>query len=172
MCQTEDAALRMAAENNFRNGYNCAQSVALAFAEELGVGRELVLRLSQPFGGGMSRMREVCGAVSGMLMCLGLLEGSPDASDRNAKNRCYEAGQELAAEFRRRNGSIVCRELLGLVPLGTSERAAEEGTADIHAVQSPESSERTAEYYRKRPCMSLVGDAAEIFSAFCRTRRA
>lgn len=130
----------------FLEGYNCAQSVVLAFQEELGLEKETAARLASSFGGGMGRLREVCGAVSGMFLAAGLLYGYSDPKDSAAKKAQYERVQRLAHEFSRRNGSIVCRELLGL---------------DHHA-DAPEPSARTPEYYKKRPCSDLVADAAEL----------
>lgn len=162
---------RAKAESLFQAGYNCSQSVIGALCEELGADFDAVMRLAQPFGGGMGRMREVCGSVSGMLMALGMTSGSSDASDKNAKDKEYALVQQLASQFRERNGSIVCRELLGLVPLGQSERALNgepsvSGPASAPDTTNPVSSERTAEYYKKRPCRQLCGDAAEIFQSW------
>jgi len=119
----------------------------------------------------MGRMREVCGTVSGMLMALGIATGSSDASDKKAKDVEYALVQQLSGRFRTQNGSIICRELLGIVPLGQSEHALNAEDSTVAAVQqsdirSPVSSERTAEYYKKRPCAALCGDAAEIFQAW------
>lgn len=133
----------------FREGYNCAQSVVKALAEELGADEEECVRAAQAFGAGMARMREVCGTVSGMFMALGLAIGSGDPKDKARKDALYAAAQSLAAEFKRRNGSIICAELLGLPGSG--------------GASPPESEERTAEYYKKRPCAELCGEAAEIF---------
>lgn len=98
----------------FEEGYNCAQSAAAPFAEEMGLSREDVLRLASPFGGGMGRLREVCGAVSGMLLAAGMLYGYASPTDMQAKRDTYAMVQELAARFREKNGSIICRELLGI----------------------------------------------------------
>ncbi|HAH63778.1 MAG TPA: hypothetical protein DCL73_16955 [Treponema sp.] len=162
---------REKAESLFQSGHNCSQSVIGALCGELGADFDAVMRLAQPFGGGMGRMREVCGSVSGMLMALGMASGSSDASDKNAKDKEYELVQQLAARFREKNGSIVCRELLGLVPLGQAERAlngeqAVSGPASASDMTNPVSSGRTAEYYKKRPCRQLCGDAAEIFQTW------
>lgn len=137
-----------AARACFLEGYNCAQSVVLAFQKELEIDPAAAARLASSFGGGMGRLREVCGAVSGMFLAAGLLYGYCDPKDTAAKKAQYERVQKLAAEFSRRNGSIVCRELLGL---------------DHHA-DSPEPAARTREYYRKRPCADLVADAADILA--------
>lgn len=134
----------------FEEGYNCAQSVVLAFADLHGLDEKTAARLSSSFGGGMGRLREVCGAVSGMFMTLGLLYGydNPKASEEKAE--LYAQVQALAADFEKENKAIVCRELLGL------------------SVQKeePMPEARTKEYYKKRPCKELVGDAADILEQF------
>lgn len=130
----------------FREGYNCCQSVILAFAPELGLDEKTAVRMGSSFGGGMGRLREVCGAVSGMFMVLGLAEGYDSPADTQGKAKQYARVQGLAQQFREKNGSIVCRELLGL-----SEYKS-----------SPKPEERTEAYYRKRPCAELVECAAEI----------
>lgn len=134
------------AKELFEQGYNCCQSVAVAFASEMGLSEEMAARLASGFGGGMGRLREVCGAVSGMVLVSGMLHGYSDPKAREEKKELYARVQRLAAQFREQNGSIVCRELLGL------EKA--EG--------SPVPSPRTAEYYRKRPCGELIRLAASI----------
>ena len=137
-------------KNLFLEGYNCSQSVFGAFADELGIDRETAMRLTSSFGGGMGRLREVCGAVSGMFMVAGLKYGYSDPHDQTAKAQHYKRIQDLAADFRSENGSIVCRELLGL-PSGPD---------------SPVPAERTADYYKKRPCAELVKCAAEIMENY------
>ena len=137
------------AKTLFQQGYNCAQSVAVAFAPEMGLSEETAARLASAFGGGMGRMREVCGAVSGMLLVAGMLYGYSDPTSREEKRETYALVQRLAARFRQENGSIVCRELLGL-PAGAV------------SVSTPE--KRTADYYKKRPCPKLVRLAAEILA--------
>jgi C_GCAxxG_C_C family probable redox protein len=164
------AQAREKAESLFRAGYNCAQSVIGTFCTELGLDFDSAMKLAQPFGGGMGRLREVCGAVSGMLMCAGLAEGTSDPSDRQGKDRMYENVQQLAARFIGQNGSIVCRELLGLVPLGQSQQVLENGQSVTHIVQQPRSAERTDEYYKKRPCVHLVGDAACLLQLWLDSR--
>ncbi len=139
------------ARDNFLQGYNCAQSVVLAFEDvldEAGIDANVAARLSSPFGGGMGRMREVCGAVSGMLMVLGLVEGYDDPKAFAAKKELYARVQELAGAYAQENGSIVCRELLGLGK-GSSEATPER---------------RTDAYYRKRPCPELCACAARILA--------
>lgn len=132
----------------FCEGYNCAQAVFLAFAEEFGMDRETALRISSSFGGGMGRLREVCGAVSGMFMALGLAEGYTGPKDQEGKMAQYARIQNMAEEFRRENGSIICRELLGL-PDGADD---------------PKPLPRTETYYKKRPCGELCGSAAAIIA--------
>lgn len=131
----------------FRQGYNCCQAVVLAFAEEAGLTAKEAALLGSSFGGGMGRLREVCGTVSGMLMVAGLLKGYVSPKDREGKTTHYALVQKLADEFRKKNGSIVCRELLGI-----------EGRSP----HVPEA--RTDAYYRKRPCGELVECAADILA--------
>ena len=133
------------AQELFLQGYSCAQAVVIAFGDVTGLPADTAARMASSFGGGMGRLREVCGAVSGAFLVLGLAEGYADPADRAAKARHYARVQQFAQRFRARNGSIVCRELLGL-PGG----------------EAPQPAERTADYYRKRPCAKLVYDAAEI----------
>lgn len=137
-------------ESYFAAGYNCAQSVVLAFKDELNINEETLKKISSAFGGGMGRMREVCGAVSGMLMVLGMLKGYSDPKDVKYKGEYYALIQSLAGEFKEKNGSIICRELLGL-----SEKSS-----------APTPEARTPEYYKKRPCKLLVGDACEILEEY------
>lgn len=130
----------------FREGYNCAQAVVGAFAEELELPLETLMLLSSSFGGGMSRLREVCGAVSGIAMVAGKTKGYSDPKAVIEKKEHYARIQQLTGLFSEKNGSIICRELLGL-GAGKSQ---------------PTPELRTKEYYQKRPCVELVGDAAEI----------
>ncbi len=134
------------AQDLFYQGYNCAQAVFCAFSEEMGLDLETAARLSSSFGGGMGRMREVCGAVSGALMALGLLRGYADPEDPEAKKTHYGLVQELAARFRAQNGTIVCRELL----------------KDVKTTPGGIPEARTPEFYASRPCLRLVGEAAAI----------
>jgi len=138
------------AKELFKQGYNCSQSVLGAFCEELGMDFETAMKISSSFGGGMGRMREVCGTVSGMFMAAGLMFGPSDNSNPSDKGEHYKRIQELAKRFKDKNGSIICRELLQGVESSTS----------------PQPSERTETYYKKRPCVELVGDAAEIFEQY------
>lgn len=134
-------------------GYNCCQAVILAYNDVFGLEDELAASLSSGFGGGMGRMREVCGAVSGMVMLAGMIRPASDPSVKNWRTANYALVQEMAGEFKEINGSIVCKELLGLVPMGSCTPAPKE---------SPEPSDRTPEYYKKRPCEEMVGIAARI----------
>ena len=138
---TDNAVDRAAkAEAYFTEGYNCAQSVALAFADLLGADEETLKAVAAPFGGGMGRLREVCGAVSGMFIAAGLALRA-DTLDRNEKNALYALEREMARLFAEQTGSIVCRELLLTRPHG-----------DTHNSQKPK-------------CRELVGIAARIAEA-------
>ncbi len=148
-----------AAEGFFREGYNCAQAVAAAFASDTGTDMETLLRFNSSFGGGLGRMREVCGAVSGMCGIAGLLYGYTDPKDGTAKKDHYARIQELAGKFREENGSIICRELLDGVSGDTGNSPSPKDCAP---------SERTAEWYKKRPCAALVRCAAEILAEYIR----
>lgn len=140
------------AMENFKEGYNCSQSVMLAYEDKMGLDRETILKISSSFGGGMGRLREVCGAVSGIFMVAGMLYGYTETKDIQGKTEHYKRIQELAAEFSSITGSIVCRELLGLAPNDKKE--------------SYVPSERTEEYYRKRPCVEMVGMAAAVLEEY------
>ena len=133
----------------FMEGYSCAQAVFGAFADVTGLDFDTAMRLASSFGAGMGRMREVCGTCSGMFMVLGLLFGHSDA-DPQKKAAVYARVQDLAARFRERSGTIVCRELL----------------RGIKADTRPMPDARTAEYYRIRPCVRFVADAAEILDEY------
>ncbi len=134
----------------FEEGYNCTQSLVLAFEDCYELEHDAAACAASAFGGGMGRLREVCGSVSGMFLVLGLLHGYSDPKDREQKTQLYTWVQELARRFEQENGSIVCRELLGL--------------KQKRDVPVPE--ERTEEYYKKRPCKELIGCAAEILDQF------
>ncbi len=138
------------AMNYFKEGYNCAQSVFLAFVDKYGMDESMALRLSSSFGGGMGRLREVCGAVSGMFMVAGLLYGYDSPTDDEAKKLHYARIQQLAHTFADETGSIVCRELLGL----------------SHKEDVPTPEKRTETYYQKRPCAQMVGLAAAIMEQY------
>ena len=130
----------------FLEGYNCAQAVVCAFDDLTGLDRETSARLACSFGGGMGRMREVCGTVSGALLVLGQLCGYSDPKDPQAKIDHYHLVQEFARRFKEINGTIICRELLKNVPVTPGD--------------TPEP--RTPEFYARRPCLRLAGQAAAI----------
>ena len=132
----------------FLRGYNCAQAIAVAFRDVTGLDEEFSARMASSFGGGMGRMREVCGAVSGMLMVAGLLYGYGTPGDEAGKKAHYALVQDLAGQFRQQVGSIVCREILKNPP------------------SDPTPSPRTAEYYAKRPCARMVATAAHILDRY------
>lgn len=139
--------------NYFLQGYNCSQSVVLAFKDLIGIDESTATKLASPFGGGMGRLREVCGSVSGMVIVLGLLYGYDTPERGEVKATLYERVQEVAKEFEERNGSIVCRELLHL--------------SSKHDEPTP--SERTPDFYQKRPCKDLIGMSAEILDNYIKT---
>lgn len=134
-------------------GYNCCQAVVLAYNDIFGIDDRTASAMASGFGGGMGRMREVCGSVSGMVMLAGLIVPATDPSIKVDRTRNYALVQDVANEFKALNGSIVCKELLGLVPMGSKTETPQE---------SPEPSDRTPEYYQKRPCEELVGISAKI----------
>ncbi len=134
------------AKKLFESGCNCCQAVFCAFLDETNLSKEDAMRLSAGFGGGMGRLREVCGAVSGMTMVLSNKFASTDPNNKEEKAALYALIQKAAGDFREENGSIICRELLGL---GKS-------------ISSPVPEDRTKEYYKKRPCSELVECAAKI----------
>ena len=138
----------MKAAELFLGGYNCAQSVAVAFCDVTGLEEKFTARMVSAFGGGMGRIREVCGAVSGMFFVLGLLYGYDTPGDDVSKKQLYTEVQELAAKFREQCGSIVCREILKNPPT------------------DPTPSPRTAEYYRVRPCARMVLVAGQLMDEF------
>jgi len=138
------------AKELFIKGYNCSQSVFAAFCDETGLDMDTALKISSSFGGGMGRLREVCGAVSGMFMVVGMKYGYTDPFDKKAKTEHYKLIQDLAKQFEKENGSIICRELLGLSV-----------KADI-----PVPEDRTESYYKKRPCAELVENAARILDEY------
>ncbi len=149
----------------FKEGYNCSQSVFAAYADRYGIDKEMALKLSASFGGGMGRMREVCGAVSGMLMVAGLEIGATEGKDVIGKKANYDMVQKMAGIYREANGSIVCKELLGLVPMAPQQgnkplQAAEAGGMVTFHDTQPEV--RTEEYYKKRPCIKLIQMACDI----------
>lgn len=138
------------AMQSFLEGYNCAQCMILAFEDLLTLDVDTALKMVSPFGGGMGRLREVCGSVSGMFMVLGFLKGYSEPGDYDGKKELYEHVQELARRYEEANGSIICRELLGL------DVKREDATPE----------KRTDEYYKKRPCAEKIGSAAEILEVY------
>lgn len=142
----------------FLDGYNCSQCIILTFQDIIekysDVDIRTALKIASPFGGGMGRLREVCGSVSAMFMVLGYIEGYDEPKDYEGKKLLYEHIQELARQYEEANGSIVCRELLGL---------------DVkHQDATPE--KRTEEYYKSRPCTEKIGSAAEILEGYLKER--
>lgn len=140
------------ARQNFFKGYNCSQSVVLAFSDLVDLSEKQLLRASAPLGGGVGRMREVCGAVSGMCMVMGLLFYDADHVTLEEKSALYAREQEVAARFREKFGCIVCRDLL----------------AGTGATDAPQAEARTQEYYKKRPCPELCTAAAGILAEYLR----
>ena len=141
------------AVDNFMQGYGCCQSVVAAFADLYNLDDTMAKRIAAGFGGGVGRMRMMCGAVSGIVILAGLDRGQIDGADRKGKSMCYKVVQELLDEFKTQNGSVVCAELLGL-------KGHEK--AQSNYVASP----RTAEYYKTRPCAAKVESAARIFAEY------
>lgn len=141
------------AQENFKLGYNCSQAVVLAFQDILGVDPEILEKLTIGLGGGVGRMREVCGTVSAMAVVAGTLASKKSGSSeiKQQKSETYELVQNLAGKFREENGAIVCRELLGLRTGQTQSHVPED---------------RTAAYYKGRPCEALVGSSARIIAEY------
>ena len=134
------------AVETFLGGCNCAQAVFSTYADLFGIDRQTAMNLTNAMGGGISRLREVCGTVSAMALLTGLAEGDVDPGDLKAREKVYQRTRDLTAKFEAENGSLICRELLGI--LGRE--------------QSARPSERTPEYYKKRPCAKFVACAARI----------
>ncbi|MBQ9081797.1 MAG: C_GCAxxG_C_C family protein [Clostridia bacterium] len=143
------------AKEYFSKGYNCAQAVLLAFEDVVGLDRASLLKITLPFGGGMGRLRLTCGAVSGMVMALGLITGTSEINGQ-AKSAQYAAVQELVKRFTVQNGSIICGELL----TGTG----------VHTDTAPNAEPRTQGYYKKRPCADLCYDAAQILEEYLKKK--
>lgn len=137
----------------FESGYNCAQAVLGAFAEDIGISTEQALKLSSAFGGGVGRQREICGACSGMLMAFGTLYGYATAETGEIKAKLYEDTRALCEKFREANGSIICREILKTEESGGTPSA------------------RTKQYYKERPCVRCVRTAAEILEEYIRKQQ-
>lgn len=140
----------------FKEGFNCSQAVVAAFADLYGFTREQALKMSASFGGGIGRMRKTCGAACGLFMLAGLETGCTEGKNREGKEANYILVQQLAREFEKRNGSITCAELLGL-------------DKNSPTPTTPEA--RTAEYYKKRPCSSMVEEAAKIWVEYLESKQ-
>ena len=136
------------ARENFIRGYNCAQAVACAFCEEMGLEEAAVARMVSSFGGGLGKQREICGAVSGAAFVLGVLRGYSDPEATTEKTEHYARIQDFSARFKEAHETIICRELLK--------------NLSLKKVNSPEPEPRTEEYYRVRPCVRFVETAAKI----------
>ena len=136
----------------FTDGYNCAQAVFGAFAEDVGISQGQALKLSAPFGGGVGRHREICGASSGMLMAFGLLNGYDTPETAEKKNELYKQTRLLCGKFADCNGSIICRDILKTKEVGGQP------------------SDRTEQYYKERPCVRCVRTAAEILEEYIENR--
>jgi len=146
------------AVENFMAGYGCCQSVVAAFADLYGLDDTLAKKVAAGFGGGVGRLRMMCGAVSGIVMLVGLDCGQTEGSDREGKSACYKVVQELLAKSKEQNGSLICAEILGLKGY---EKAANNYVA----------SARTVEYYKTRPCAAKVESAARIFADYLREKQ-
>ena len=143
----------------FMEGYGCSQSVVAAFADLYGLDETIAKRIAAGFGGGVGRMRMMCGTVSGLVILAGLDCGQTEGDDREGKAACYKVVQELLETFKQRNGSIICAELLGL-----------NGCPVVKTTYVPD--ERNAEYYKKRPCAQKVESAARIYAEYLERKRA
>ena len=146
------------AVENFMAGYGCCQSVVAAFADLYGLDETMAKRIAAGFGGGVGRLRMMCGAVSALVILAGLDSGQTEGSDREGKSACYKVVQELLARSKQENGSLICAEILGL-------KGYEK------AVSSYVASPRTAEYYKTRPCAAKVESAARIFAEYLKEKR-
>ncbi len=130
----------------FMEGYNCSQAVLGAFCEDIGMDFEVAIKLASSFGGGMGRLREVCGALSAVFMLAGIRYGYSSPTDKEAKTEHYRLVQAIAAEFRKKRETIICRELIQVV----------------EKVETHIPDDRTAEYYKTRPCVAIVIEAEEL----------
>lgn len=157
MSQDLEERIQRAVEN-FMSGYGCSQSVVAAFADLYGLDDIMAKRIAAGFGGGVGRMRMMCGTVSALVILVGLDCGQTEGSDREGKSACYKAVQELLEEFKQRNGSIICADLLGL-----------NGCPVVKNTYMPD--ERNAEYYKQRPCAKKVESAARIFAEYLQKKQ-
>ena len=146
---------REKAEELFNSGFNCAQAVFCAFCDETGMDTDTAIRLMSSFGGGMGKLREVCGACTGAFGAAGILFGSEDPNDHNAKSEQYALVRRIAEEFKALHGTYNCGELMDGIANAKGEDPAE----------------RTPEYYKTRPCCRFVGDAAEILDKIIAEKR-
>jgi C_GCAxxG_C_C family probable redox protein len=137
----------------FMKGYGCCQSVVAAFSDLYGIDETMAKRIAAGFGGGVGRLRMMCGAVSGIVILVGLDCGQTEGSDRDGKSHCYKIVQELLEKSKQENGPIICAEILGI-----------NGHDKVQSNYI--ASERTAEYYKKRPCAAKVESAARIFAKY------
>lgn len=140
MSQRTDRAVEL-----FKSGFNCSQSVFVAYADMFGMDEKTALTVSAGLGGGVGRSREVCGAICGAAMLAGLKYGATDPQDAESKKHCYEVVQQIIAEFKKTNKTIICRELLGLNEANNT---------------NPVPEARTQQYYNRRPCAEIVEDSA------------
>lgn len=140
------------AEENFRKGLNCAQSVFLAFSDLTSLDGKTALKIAAPLGGGVGRLREICGALSASALVLGLLFYDADHPNDQEKSALYAREQELASRFRVKCGSVVCRELL----------------AGVETTEGAQAEERTEDYYRRRPCPHICRAAAAVLEEYLR----
>ncbi len=143
------------AKQNFESGYNCAQAVLLAFSDVTGLDEPTAMKLAASLGGGMGRLREVCGAVSGMFLVAGLLYAEGEVVPAEAKAAHYARVQDLAARFKAETGSYICRELL----------------AGVSATTGAKPEERTEQYYKRRPCGELCRLAADIMAEYMQEQK-
>ena len=151
-----EGRVRRAVEN-FMQGYGCCQSVVAAFSDLYGLDETMAKRIGAGFGGGVGRMRMMCGAVSGIVILVGLDCGQTEGDDREGKSACYKVVQELLAKSKEQNGSLICAEILGL-------KGHEKAQSNYMA------SPRTAEYYKTRPCAAKVESAARIFAEYLQAK--
>jgi C_GCAxxG_C_C family probable redox protein len=145
------------AVDNFMSGYGCCQSVVAAFADLYDLDETMAKRIAAGFGGGVGRLRMMCGAVSGIVMLVGLDCGQTEGSDHAGKSACYKVVQELLAQSEQVNGSLICAEILGI-------------KGHAKAPNSYIASPRTAEYYKTRPCAAKVESAAKIFAEYLKNK--
>ncbi len=145
------------AVDNFMQGYGCCQSVVAAFADLYGLDDTMAKRIAAGFGGGVGRLRMMCGAVSAIVILVGLQCGQTEGADREGKSACYKVVQELLAQSKAENGSLICAEILGI-------------QGHVKAASSYVASARTAEYYKTRPCAAKVESAANIFANYLKDK--